>query len=71
MPRSVRRKVEGWVIMCAQIPGFRESMKELAKQTADFRRICNTVSNLTSRRGNQQQLLRMEAVVGCRGMVHD
>ena len=41
---SMRRKVEGWMIMCAQIPGFRESMKDLAKQTADFRRICNTVS---------------------------
>ena len=42
---STRRKVEGWMILCGQITGFRESMKDLAKQTADFKRICMTVGD--------------------------
>lgn len=43
---SERRMVEGWFILCDEIVGFREGMKGRAKQMAQFKRICDTVSYL-------------------------
>ena len=42
---SVRRKIEGWFILCDAIPGFREGMKGRAKQMAQFKSICDEVSD--------------------------
>ena len=33
--------------MCDEIAGFREAMKSKAKQVADFKKICDTVSRLS------------------------
>ena len=46
---SLRRNIEGWLLLCDRIPGFREYLKEAGKQTSDLRRICVTVSILPHR----------------------
>ena len=65
---SLRREVEGYLILCDEIAGFREGMKDKAKQMTDFKAICDTVCLLPppglSLAPCQQQLPFLEAVVG-------
>ena len=38
-----RREVQGYLILCDLIPGFREDIKEKARLSEDFEEICDTV----------------------------
>ena len=65
---SLRRDVEGLLILSDEIVGFREGMKNKAKEMTDFKAICDTVCHLAppglSLAPFQQQLPFLEAVVG-------